>query len=46
MAKNHIVGNQKDEFIDLDKDLLDRALIETKRIRAVQNRHWEFWSTF
>ena len=41
IRKNHIVGNQKDEFIDLDKDLLDRALIETKRIRAVQNRSWD-----
>ncbi|MDR0941308.1 MAG: Z1 domain-containing protein [Bacteroidales bacterium] len=41
IKKNHIVGNQKDEFIDLDKDLLDRALIETKRIKATQNRDWD-----
>lgn len=31
IRKNHIVGNQCDEFIDLDKDLLSEALEETKR---------------
>jgi len=33
IRKNHIVGNQKDEFIDLDKNLLDDALIRTKQIK-------------
>ena len=31
IRKNHIVGNQCDEFIDLDKDLLSEALEETRR---------------
>ena len=30
LRKNHILGNPCDEFIDLDKTLLDRALEETK----------------
>ena len=41
IKKNHIVGNQKDEFLDLDNDLLENALIETKRIKATQNRVWD-----
>ena len=37
IRKNHIVGNQKDEFIDLDNDLLNAALIRTKQIK----KNWE-----
>lgn len=37
IRKNHIVGNQKDEFIDLDSDLLEAALERTKQIK----KNWE-----
>ena len=37
IRKNHIVGNQKDEFIDLDDDLLERALERTRQIK----KNWE-----
>lgn len=30
IRKNHIVGNQRDEFVDLDPDTLDLALLESK----------------
>lgn len=30
LRKNHILGNPRDEFIDLDEDTLERALAETK----------------
>jgi len=30
IRKNHIVGNQRDEFVDLDLDTLDLALLESK----------------
>ncbi len=30
IRKNHIVGNQRDEFVDLDSDTLDLALLESK----------------
>lgn len=30
LRKNHILGNPRDEFVDLDKNILDRALEETK----------------
>lgn len=30
LRKNHILGNPRDEFVDLDKSLLDCALEETK----------------
>jgi hypothetical protein len=33
IRKNHIVGNQKDEFIDLGSDLLEAALKRTKEIK-------------
>ncbi len=36
IRKNHIVGNQTDEFIDLSKSILEEALIETK----VNNKEW------
>ena len=31
IRKNHIVGNQADEFVDLEKDMLNEALETTKR---------------
>jgi len=37
IRKNHIVGNQKDEFIDLDNDLLEAALERTKQVK----KNWE-----
>jgi hypothetical protein len=37
IRKNHIVGNQTDEFIDLDEDLLETALEETKKRKTVSN---------
>ena len=37
IRKNHIVGNQKDEFIDLDEDLLYAALKRTKEVK----KNWE-----
>jgi len=37
IRKNHIVGNQKDEFIDLDNDLLEAALERTRQIK----QNWE-----
>jgi len=33
IRKNHIVGNQKDEFIDLENDLLGVALEETRKLK-------------
>jgi len=37
IRKNHIVGNQKDEFVDLDNKLLSKALIRSKAIK----KNWE-----
>jgi hypothetical protein len=37
IRKNHIVGNQKDEFVDLDDDLLETALERTKQVK----KNWE-----
>lgn len=37
IRKNHIVGNQKDEFIDLDEDLLYAALKRTQEVK----KNWE-----
>jgi len=34
IRKNHIVGNQKDEFVDLDSDLLDAALERTRDVKT------------
>lgn len=33
IRNNHIVGNQRDEFIDLDKDLLNEALTRTHELK-------------
>jgi hypothetical protein len=41
IRKNHIVGNQTDEFIDLDGDLLNAALERTKQYKQVQNKNWD-----
>ena len=30
IRKNHIVGNQRDEFVDIEKEVLDFALIESQ----------------
>lgn len=37
IRKNHIVGNQKDEFIDLSDDILEEALKRTKQVK----KNWE-----
>lgn len=37
IRKNHIVGNQKDEFIDLDEELLNVALERSREIK----KNWE-----
>ncbi|MDR1896131.1 MAG: Z1 domain-containing protein [Prevotellaceae bacterium] len=37
IRKNHIVGNQKDEFIDLDNELFEAALKRTRQIK----KNWE-----
>lgn len=41
IRKNHIVGNQTDEFIDLDDDLLDAALERTLQRKAELNKSWD-----
>lgn len=40
IRKNHIVGNQKDEFIDLDVDTLNLALQETIREKDSWNHDY------
>ncbi|MDR0612880.1 MAG: Z1 domain-containing protein [Dysgonamonadaceae bacterium] len=37
IRKNHIVGNPKDEFIDLDNELLGTALERTRQVK----KNWE-----
>jgi hypothetical protein len=41
IRKNHIVGNQTDEFIDLDDDLLGAALERTQQRKAELNKSWD-----
>jgi len=41
IRKNHIVGNQTDEFIDLDKDLLSAALERTRQRKTELNKTWD-----
>ena len=41
IRKNHIVGNQADEFVDLEKDVLNEAL-ETTKQEAIDNG--KIWS--
>lgn len=32
IRKNHIIGSRQDEFIDLDKETLDKALVRTREL--------------
>jgi hypothetical protein len=41
IRKNHIVGNQTDEFIDLEEDLLSTALEMTQQRKAKLNKLWD-----
>lgn len=41
IRKNHIVGNQQDEFIDIDKDDLEAALAETRKIKKEKGKDWK-----
>ena len=41
IRKNHIVGNQLDEFIDLDSDMLDAALERTREIKKKKKKEWK-----
>ena len=41
IRKNHIVGNQCDEFIDLDATLLSEALTVTKERKQKAGKEWE-----
>lgn len=41
IRKNHIVGNQQDEFIDIGKDDLDAALVETRRVKNEKGKDWK-----
>jgi hypothetical protein len=41
IRKNHIVGNQTDEFVDLDEDLLSAALERTQQRKAELNKSWD-----
>ena len=41
IRKNHIVGNQQDEFIDLDAELLEAALERTKEIKKKKKKEWK-----
>ena len=38
LRKNHILGNPRDEFIDLDEDILAKALEETNRNHEDRNQ--------
>lgn len=40
--KSHISGSRQDEFIDLDKNLLDEALIRTIEKKKRDNKKWNF----
>ena len=40
IIKNHIVGNRTDEFIDLDKEILERALVRTIELKQNSSRPW------
>lgn len=41
IRKNHIVGNPSDELIDLDKDLLNKALEETVELNKAKGNEWK-----
>jgi len=40
IRKNHIVGNQKEEFIDLDEDTIEQALKETIERKKYKGEEW------
>jgi len=40
IRKNHIVGHQTDEFIDLDEETIENAKERTIEIMKQQNREW------
>ena len=40
IRKNHIVGNPTDEFLDLDEELLQRALERTRELKRQNNEEW------
>ncbi len=40
IRKNHIVGNQTDEFIDLEEDVLNKALNKTISTMLEQGKDW------
>ena len=40
IRKNHIVGNQADEFVDLDKNVLNEALEATKQEAINSGKTW------
>ncbi len=40
IKKNHIVGDQQDEFIDLDEEVLKKALEKTKELKKRKNKDW------
>lgn len=40
IKKNHIVGNQTDEFIDIDEDILNEALNNTIATMHEQGKDW------
>ncbi len=40
IRKNHIVGAQTDEFVDLDIKLIEESLKETQRRADKQNKEW------
>lgn len=42
IRKNHIVGNQQDEFIDLEPELLQKAFDKTLEIKKEYGQKWEF----
>ena len=40
LRKNHILGNPRDEFIDLDEGILADALVETNKIQKNRNQSY------
>lgn len=42
IRKNHIEGHRQDEFIDLDKDVLNTALEETRKEKSSKGATWTF----
>lgn len=41
LIKNHIVGNQQDEFVDLDSDILKLALNRTLKFAKEKGKDWD-----